>query len=146
MQGGTVQRPTGVTILAVLAAIFGVFGILAGLAAVGLGGFAGAVAGAAVGGAVVIGGLILLVVSVVELALAYGFWTLKPWAWQWGIVLAVVQVVIAVLGAVGIFSGGLSNALISIVIAGIIVYYLNKPEIRSAFGAPATGWPFVGGG
>ena len=139
------QRPTGVTILAVLAAIGGVFGILAGLAAIGFGGVAGAVAGAAVGGAVMIGGLVLLVVSVVELALAYGFWTLKPWAWQWGIVLAVVQIVIALLGAVGIFSGGVQGAVISIVIGGIIIYYLNKPDIRSAFGAPDRGWPFIGG-
>src|SRR3989304_7922173 len=135
----------GVTLLRGLAAIWGVVGILAGLAAIGIGGFAGAVAGAAVGGAVMIGGLVLLVVSVVELALAYGFWTLKPWAWQWGIVLAVVQIGIALLGAVGIFSGGVQGAVISIVIGGIIIYYLNKPEIRSPLGAPDRGWPFIGG-
>ena len=144
------QRPTGVTILAVLAAIGGVLGILAGLALVGLGGLAGGLvggaAGASIGGLAIVGGLVALVVGVAELALAYGFWTLKPWAWRWGIVLVVVQVVIAVLGVVGIvFSTDITSALISVLISGVIIYYLNRPEIRAAFGAPATGWPFIGG-
>ena len=140
------QRPTGVTILAVLAAIGGVLGILAGIALVGLGGLAGA-AGVSVGGAALVGGLVVLVLGVAELALAYGFWTLKPWAWKWGIVLAALQVVVAVLGVVGIvFSTSVPSALISIVISGVIIYYLSKPDIRAAFGAPATGWPFMGGG
>ena len=32
-----------------------------------------------------IAGLIVLVYSVLSLALAYGFWTLKPWAWPLGV-------------------------------------------------------------
>jgi hypothetical protein len=142
-------RPTGVTILAVLAAIGGVLGILVGLAAIGIGGFAGGLvggtAGAAIGAVALIGGLIVLVVSVVELAIAYGFWNLRPWAWQWGIVLAAAQIVLAVLGAVGIFAGGLGGGFFSVVLSAVIIYYLNMPDIRRAFGAPDKGWPFIGG-
>ena len=143
------QRPTGVTVLAVLAAIGGVFGLLGSLAIIGLGGLAGGLiggaAGAAVGGLAIVGGLVVLVLSVVELALAYGFWTLKPWAWTWGIVLAAVNVVIAVLGVVGIvFSSSVTSAAVSIVIAAVFIYYLNMPDIRRAFGAPEKGWPFIG--
>lgn len=148
--GGDMRRPTGVTILAVLAAILGILGVLGGLALIGFGGLAGGLiggaAGAEVGGLAIIGGLILLVVGVVELALAYGFWTLKPWAWQWGIILQVANIVIAILGVVGIvFSSDITSAAISIIISGVIIYYLNKPEIRAVFGAPAKGWPLIGG-
>ncbi len=139
-------RPTGVTILAILAAIGGVFGLLGGLAVIGVGGLAGGMiggaAGAAIGGLAVIGGLVVLAVAVLELVLAYGFWNLRPWAWQLGVVLSAVNIVIAILGALGIvFSSSWGSALISIVISGVIIYYLNQPEIRRAFNAPEKGFP-----
>lgn len=139
-------RPLGVTILAILAAIGGVLSLLAGLAAIGLGGLAGGViggaAGAAIGGFVLIGGLIVLALAVLELALAYGFWTLRPWAWQLGVILSAVNIVIALLGALGIFfSSSWGGAIISIAINGVILYYLNRAEIRRAFDAPQTGFP-----
>jgi len=130
-------RPLGVTILAILAAIGGVFGLLAGLAAIGLGGLAGGVIGGAD-----IGDLIVLAISVLELALAYGFWTLRPWAWQFGVILSAVNIVIALLGALGIFfAPSWGSAIIAIAINGVILYYLNRAEIRRAFDAPETGFP-----
>ncbi|HWP63621.1 MAG TPA: hypothetical protein VNO86_09140 [Candidatus Binatia bacterium] len=140
------SRPTGVTILAILAAIGGVLGLLGGLAIIGVGGIAGGVvggaAGAAIGGLAVIGGLIVLVLAVLELALAYGFWNLRPWAWQLGVILAAVQIVIAILGVLRIvFYQDLSGAIISIAISGVILYYLNQVEIRRAFNAPEKGFP-----
>ena len=140
------QRPTGVTILAILAAIGGVLGLLAGLAVVGLGGLAGGVvggaAGAAIGGFAVISGLIVLVLAVLELVLAYGFWTLQPWAWQLGVILSAVNILIQILGVLGIvFSSDLGGALISIIISGVIIYYLNQAEIRRVFNAPEKGFP-----
>lgn len=144
------QRPTGVTILAILAAIVGVLGVLAGLALIGFGGFAGGLvggaAGAALGGLAVVGGLIILATSVVEIAIAYGFWQLRPWAWQLGVILGVINIAIAVLGVVGIvFSNTITGAAVSIALNGAIIYYLNMPAIRQAFAAPATGWPLIGG-
>jgi hypothetical protein len=67
------QRPLGVTILAILAAIGGVLGILAGLVLVGL---SSAVAAAdmalPLSGAVAILGIISIVVGIGDLAFAYG--------------------------------------------------------------------------
>lgn len=144
-------RPTGVTILAILAVIGGIFGLLGGLALVGMGGLAGGLvggaAGAALGGTAVIAGLIVLVIGVLDLVLAYGLWNLRPWAWQLGVVLAAVNIVIAVLGFLRIvFYSDLTGALISIVISGVILYYLNQPEIRRAFNAPEKGFPGFPGG
>jgi hypothetical protein len=135
------QRPTGVTILAVLAALGGIFGILAGLALLGLGSF---VAATGLGGLAFVFGLIVLVIGIAELALAYGFWTAKPWAWQYGILLQVVSVVVAVIEVV-LGYATISGVIIGIVVAGIIVYYLNTPDVRRYFGAPEKGWPFMGG-
>lgn len=136
------QRPTGVTILAILAAIGGVLGLLGGLALVGFGGLAGGLVGAAIGGFVVISGLILLVLAVLELVLAYGFWTLQPWAWQLGVILSAVNILIQILGVLRIvFYSDLSSALLSIIISGVIIYYLNQAEIRRVFNAPEKGFP-----
>jgi hypothetical protein len=133
------MRPTGVTVLAIVAAIGGVLGILGSLALLGI----GAVFSAVGGSFAAVFGLLLLALSVAELAIAYGFWTAKPWAWTWGITLQAAGVIIALVEfALGY--GSISNLVIDVVVAGIIIYYLNQPAIRSYFGAPAKGWPFMG--
>ena len=142
MQGGMASRPTGVTVLAVLAAIGGIFGVLAGLGLLGLGSFVAFSTG--LGGLALIFGLLILVLGVAELALAYGFWNLRPWAWQYGLLLAVLSVVLNVIELVLGYTT-FTSVIVSLVISGIIVYYLNTPEVRRAFGAPATGWPWIGG-
>jgi len=126
------QRPLGVTILAILAAIGGVLGILAGLVLVGL---SSAVAAAdmvlPLSGAVAILGIITIVVSLGDLAFAYGAWGLKPWAWMLGIVLEAIGIVV---NLAEWRSATASSTVVSIVIAGAIIYYLYQPHVRRAFG------------
>jgi hypothetical protein len=133
MSGSTAARPTGVTILAVLAAIGGVLGLLGGVALLGLGGIAaGATGNAAFFGLGAFAGIISVAIAIGSLAFAYGAWMLKPWAWSLGVVLQLVSLVWAVLLVISggdIFSQG-----ISIVIAGIILYYLNQSHVKAAFG------------
>lgn len=139
---GSEARPLGVTILAILAAIGGVFGALGGIGVVFLGGIAATVTGA-LGAVLAILGLLLLGLSIVELALAYGFWMLRPWAWQMGFILEAAAVA---LGVVQLVAGGssISSLLVTVVVAGIIMYYLNTPDVRKAFAASETGFPVVG--
>lgn len=132
------QRPTGVTILAVVSAIGGVLLILGSLALLGL----GAVFAAYGGGLAFLLGLVSLALGVADLALAYGFWMMKPWAWTWAVVLQAISVVYSLLSLV--LGGGISNVVFSVIVAGIIIYYLNMPDIRKAFAAPEKGWPFIG--
>jgi hypothetical protein len=134
-------RPTGVTILAVLAAIGGIFALLAGLALLGFGSF---FAATGLGGLAFVFGLLILAVAVAELVFAYGAWTLKPWAWQLGIVFAVVSIIIAVVEVV-LGYAAITSVVVSVVISAVIIYYLNTPDVRRAFGAPEKGWPFMGG-
>ncbi len=128
----TATRPTGITILAVLSAIGGVLGILAGLALFALGGVAAASGAGALFGLGAIFGLIALVIGVLSLAFAYGAWTLKPWAWPLGVGLQIASLALSALTILG--GGDISSQLISVVIAGVILYYLFQPSIKAVFG------------
>ena len=126
------QRPTGVTILAILAFIGGVFGILGGLALVGFSGLIAA-SGVAGSGLATILGVLLLIYGVLSLVLGYGFWTVKPWAWTLGIGLYGAGIVLNVLQYIN-DSTQLVSAIISIAISVAILWYLFQPHVKAAFG------------
>jgi hypothetical protein len=126
------QRPMGITILAVLAIIGGLFGLLAGCGALGIGSFA-AGTGVSGGGSLLILGVITLINSILLLAFGVGAWTLQPWAWLLGVISQGISVV---LGLWNIVTGNAGGGIISIIIAGVIVYYLMTPEVKRAFGRP----------
>jgi hypothetical protein len=130
-----------VTILAVLALIGGVFAVLAGLAAVGLGGITAGVIGGSTGAAagtfVVLVGILALVGGAFYLAFAYGAWTLKPWGWAIGVIGALWGIVTTILGP--IVNGSPSDlisfgTLIGLAVPAGILYYLNQPHVKQAFG------------
>ena len=123
------SRPMGITILAVLSAIGGVFGIIGGLGVFAL---FSALGGAGLGAIL---GLFLLATSAASLFLAYGFWTLKPWAWALGIGLEGLSIALTVLQLIT-GNGAIGGSVVSIAIAGVIIYYLNTPTVKSAFGRP----------
>jgi hypothetical protein len=126
-------RPTGITILAVLSAIGGVLSILGGIALIGLGGVGAASTGqAALFGMGAIFGILLLVSGIASLAFAYGAWTLQSWAWTLGIALQVISLALSLLTIIG--GGDIAGQIISIAIAGIILYYLMQPSIKAVFG------------
>ena len=133
-------RPQGVTILAVLALIGGIFGVIGGLGLMMggalFGGMIGGAAGAAVGSMGFIYGIILLGLSIADLAFAYGAWTLKPWAWALGIIAAIANLLF--IGVRVVTGGDIMSALvasaISIVIWAVVLYYLTTPNVKTAFG------------
>jgi uncharacterized membrane protein (DUF2068 family) len=119
-------RPTGITILSILAGIGGVFGLLGGFAVMALG-------AAVFGGMGAILGLAILAYAGLSLALAWAFWTLKPWGWPLGIVVAAAGIILAVVQLIGA-NANIVSTIISIGIDGAILYYLNQPTIRALFG------------
>jgi hypothetical protein len=131
------QRPTGVTILAILALIGGVFGIIAGLLLIAGGAFVGAVTeSAGIAGLGFIIGILTLLGAVLELAFFFGAWSAKAWGWALGVIAALWSIGVGVIGAVlgGDIVAGLMGNLISFVIAGVILYYLNTPAVKQYFG------------
>lgn len=123
------QRPSGVALLAVAAAVLGVLALLAA------GAWWDASEGLALlprlhGGERLVA-LVLLVAGLCELVLAYGVWTLRPWAWTLGVVLETVVIVLAVLQL-----GRLEPVrhIITITIGVITLWYLTRPRVRAVFG------------
>jgi hypothetical protein len=127
------QRPTGVTILAVLAIIGGVLGLCGGLTLFGVGGLGVLGGSAAAGGMGFLFGGLSLVSAILYLAFGIGAWMLKPWAWILGIVGVAVSILSTLVTLVS-GNGSLISAIISIIIPVIILWYLFRPEIKKAFG------------
>jgi hypothetical protein len=127
------QRPTGVTILAILAVIGGLLGLCGSLTLFGVGGL-GMLAGEVSSGATAgLFGALGVVSAILYLAFGFGAWTLKPWAWLLGIIGAGVSVASNLLSLVT-GNAGLIGAVIGLIIPGIILWYLFRPEIKAAFG------------
>ncbi|MGB0563721.1 MAG: hypothetical protein ACPGVO_18270 [Spirulinaceae cyanobacterium] len=131
------SRPTGVTILAILSVIGGLLSILGGAAAILLGGLAGlggaaqgSAEAAGVGAAAFVIGIFVIALGLANLVVAYGLWNLKGWAW----IVCVVLQGISVLSALVQLVNGAGGAVFSIVIAGVILYYLFRPNVKAAFG------------
>jgi hypothetical protein len=142
------QRPTGVTILAILAFIGGAFGILGALALLGLG---FAFAGVGVGGLSFIFGIVFLALSVLYLWIGWGFWNLKRSAWSLGLVVFGAGIVITLIEML-LGYATITNLVVTIVINGIVIYYLLTPAVKAAFGvegdlqsAVMSGLPGAGG-
>ena len=132
MSRPTGARPTGVTIVAILALVAGLLGLVASVTILGLG-----------GSLAIFSGLITLAISVAELAMGYGFWTTQAWSWRLGAVLAFANPLWEI--ARFLFRGADPlNLVVAVVFAGIWLYYLNLPSIRTIFGAPARGFPIIG--
>lgn len=129
------QRPTGVTVIALISAFFGVIGLLFGLMGMAGGALFGAASAAAgvgeaagAGGMLLVTGLLALVVGVLEIVFAWGCWTGKGWAWILGMVNAVMAIISAVLGGIG------AGFIVTLAINGLIVYYLMTPPVKGYFG------------
>jgi hypothetical protein len=139
------ERPTGVTVLAVLyfigTAFLGLCGLLfivggsmlSGLARSGGPGSALFAAGGAVIGA------IFLVLALLELAIGIGFIKLQNWARVVAIVFTGIAVLFGVLGMFSLLLHMMVFAMMfRVVVLAIqiwILVYLFKPDVKQAFGA-----------
>jgi hypothetical protein len=99
------QRPAGITILAILAGLGGLALIVVGL----ITSFFGF-------------GLIFVVLGLLELGVAYGYWIGASWAWWLGIIVAVIDVISIV-----------SLNVISLIIGLVMLYYLTRPHVKAWF-------------
>ena len=123
---GAGARPTGITILAILSAIGGVLGLFGGFVVLGRG-------ATILGGAGVLLALAIFALAALSLALAWGFWTLQPWAWPLGVVIQGANIILAIVQFLTA-NTGIFSTILSVAIAGAILYYLNQPTIKALFG------------
>ena len=150
----TRSRPLGVTIVSILAILNGIVLLTGGILAVtivplvssGLNGtlsnitvtdqqgqqvkvqstgMTGMVATIAI-----IAGSVAMVLGLVWFGLAWGLLTGKGWAWIITVILSIISIVFSI---VGIASGG-APSFISLIINGVILYYMYRPNVKSYFG------------
>ena len=127
----TKVRPSGITVLVVLEILAGLglllggamFAVLASFSG-GFGGMMGGVLGA-LSGAI---GVIFVVMGIITFFIAYGLWTGKGWARMFGLVIAGIGIILGILS--------LPSGIISIIIDGIIIYYLTRPHVVQFFSTP----------
>lgn len=144
------NRPTGVTLIAVLCFIGGAFLLLAGVVMVAGGGMlatvmsqqgaqAGPLAGILAGlGAAL--GIFFLALATLDIVMGVGLIKLKEWA---RMVTLVVTAIFAALGAWGLLTSFthfvVSAVLFKVIVLALqvwIVMYLLKPEVKAAFQGP----------
>lgn len=109
------RRPLGVTIIAILVAIGAIFEIIAGLALL-----------------VIFPPLAIfaLIVGVVSLFVAWGLWTLKPWAFWLVVIVEVIHLIQAILSMARGQGTGIGDLVIPII---ILLYLFLDRNVRAAF-------------
>ena len=144
-------RPTGVTILAVLAILGAIAFLFSGAVLIGLGLLLGtltapvditsAITNAGYPGLASLGvgtisaliialGATILILGILYLALGVGFLGGKRWAWNLGIIVSVIGIVLDVFQMVG----GNYGSILSLIISLLIIYYLMRPYVKVFFG------------
>ena len=133
------NRPFGVTVLAILSVISGLGFLLRGLLVIGIGGGIAAVvgmehpAGASVLTIVVVSvAILVLMVAFFDFWFAWGAWHLKPWAWSWGVFTQVSNLVVSFLAVMG--WGTLRTQRFHLILAIGMLLYLMSPGVKRAFG------------
>jgi hypothetical protein len=152
MQTTPKSRPTGVTIIAILNIIGGAIMLIGGIALVVAGAILpfvpqsefqqqqqnlttgdidlSQVPPSLVGGGFLAIGGILIAIGIFSFVVAYGLLKGKPWAWTLTVILSIISIV---LNAISIATGNIAS-IVSIIISGIILYYLYRPHVKAYFG------------
>jgi hypothetical protein len=142
LQATPKSRPIGVTIIAILNIIGGIIMLLGGITLVAAGTILPSLPPSAFqngnltepninlsGIAIAIGGVIIAI-GIVSFIVAYGLLKGMRWAWTLTVVLSIISIV---LNAISIATGNIGG-IISIIISGIILYYLYRPHVKAYFG------------
>jgi hypothetical protein len=125
------SRPIGIAILAVLDIVVGVILLLAGLglAAAGSSSMLATYGYGSLSGLVTILGGFFLLVGLLAVLVGWGFWTGKGWAWTLAVVLYVLGLLLSLLSLVS----GIIPSIVSVLIEGLILWYLWRPNVRAYF-------------
>lgn len=146
------NRPIGVTIIAVLQLIGSLFGILIGVLIVLFRSFflqaiaanpeiqaSTAVSPEMIGTIVTILVVVILVFSLIGLVLCYGLFQLKAWAWLATLILQGLAAIGNLLSVIAsqASDGNPGGIVVQLVINGVIIYYLLRRDVRRSFGQAA---------
>ena len=122
MQTGK-KRPLGVTIVAILMIINGIILILTGAGGIAVGAILDiAFIGVASG--------VLIALGIAALVVAWGLIKGKGWAWIVTVILSIISIIMSIIA----IAGGNFGSIISLIINGVILYYMYRSEVKAYFG------------
>jgi hypothetical protein len=125
------RRPTGVGLIAVLLIATAAVSLAGAAVAFGLGGLAVPDVEAAERPALGVGYLLL---AAAQIAVAWGFWTLRGWAWTVAILLSTLDILVGVIQLLLVGVSGIGiQGLLSIVVAAVVIAYLMRRQVLDAF-------------
>jgi hypothetical protein len=149
------SRPIGVTIIAILNIIGGIIMLFGAIALITIGAILPTLPPAAfnqshlqgnltagqapippmvprslLGGIGIAFGVVILAIAIASFVVAYGLLKGLGWAWTVTVILSIISII---LNAISIATGNV-GAIISIIISGIILYYLYRPRVKAYFG------------
>jgi hypothetical protein len=75
-------------------------------------------------------GAVLVAIGIVSFIVAYGLLKGRGWAWTVTIILSIVSIVWNAIT----LAGGNFFGIISIIVSGLIIYYLYRPHVKAFFG------------
>ena len=119
------NRPIGITIIAILMIISGILFIIGGIGFTALG---------VVSIAFLAGGIGSIILGIASLVVAWGLLKGAGWAW---IITLIITIISIIANIVSLVSGNTAS-IIGIIIEGIIIYYLYRPNVKSYFGRSRT--------
>ena len=155
-----VNRPIGVTIIAILAIISGIILLIGGIGLIGAGALFSIAStnvsnnsnvsqslGPFVGIAFLVLGAVLLIIGIGYLIMSYGLLKGKGWAWTITIILTIISIAIQIISGFtnsivmasitnheNSILSGVVGQIIGIAINIIILYYLYRPHVKAFFG------------
>lgn len=119
------DRPIGITIIAILMIISGILFIIGGIGFTALGVLSLVFLAAGIGS---------ILLGIASLVVAWGLLKGAGWAWIITLILTIISVIVNVAH----IAGGNTASIIGIIINGIIIYYLYRPNVKSYFGRSRT--------
>ena len=122
------KRPFGVTLLAIIFALAGISYMLLGFQMTTAVTFGPIPAGQGTW----IWGWLIVLTGLAFWAGGVAAWSLQPWGWMLGQILAIVGILEAIFALIG--TGNLGYALASTAFPVILLWYLNRDSTKRAFG------------
>jgi hypothetical protein len=123
------KRPLGVTIVAILMIINGIILIASGIFGVSTAGLLGADLGS-LAGAIAATSSIVIALGVASLIIAWGLLTGRGWAWIVTVIISIISIIMSIIA----IATGNFGSIISLIINGVILYYMYRPDVKAYFG------------
>ncbi len=126
------ERPFGVTILAILTAINGIisFGLVAfvGIIFAWIGEFVPRALTGLFAIIAIVVSVVAVIFGLIYLLLAWGLWSGKGWAWT----ITLILTILSLFGSLITVTSGIG--IVSLIIDILILYYLTRPHVKAFFG------------